>query len=114
MQIVRERGRVDAQLTGEHVQDLGVSVLADVQHATGVARIAEVDREAELRRGSPMPANQPQVAVGERVEAGQGAVIERGEFDELGALGRSEQFAGGHGRARFAGRLPQKTAHLLR
>jgi hypothetical protein len=82
MQLLAKRGRVDAQLTGEHVHDLGVSVLADVQHATGVVRIAE------LRRGSPMPANQPQVVVGERAEAGQGAVIEPGEFGELGALGR--------------------------
>jgi hypothetical protein len=78
-----------------------VSVLADVQHATGVARIAELDREAKLRRRSPMPANQPQVVVSERVEARQGAVIERGEFGELGALGRSEQFAGGHGRLAY-------------
>ena len=100
MQIVAERGRVDAQLTGEHGQDLGVSVLADVQHATGVARIAELDGEAQLRRRSPVPANQPQVVVREGVEAGEGALIEAGrEFGELGALGRSEQLAGGHGRA---------------
>jgi hypothetical protein len=43
-------------------------------------------------------ANQLEVGVGQRVEARQSAVVEwRGEVGELGALGWSEQLAGGHG-----------------
>src|SRR5204863_5932061 len=80
-----------------------------------VAGIAELHRKTQLRRGSPVPANQPQVVVRERVETGQGALIKAGrKFGELGALRQSEQLAGGHGGLEYAVELPQKTASFLR
>jgi len=78
MQVVVERGWVHGQLTGEHGQDLGASVLADVQHATGVAGIAELRRVA----GAGGSAASRRRAC----RSGPGHVIERGEFSELGAL----------------------------
>jgi predicted negative regulator of RcsB-dependent stress response len=56
VQMVAERGRGDAQLTGEHGQDLGVSVLAHVQDATWEVSIRELDGEAQLSRGASVPA----------------------------------------------------------
>ena len=51
----------------------------------------------------------------EHVETGQRAVVEDGwQLGELGALGRSEQFVGGHGGLAYVARLPQKTAYFLR
>jgi len=89
---------------GKHGHDLRVSRLAHAQRATWKTHITELDGETELGRGSPVPAaDQPQVVVRERVEAGQGAVIEGGrQFGELGALGRSEQLAGGHSGLAYA------------
>jgi hypothetical protein len=98
MQILVECRWINAQLTCKHGQDLWVSLLADTQDTTWVARIAKLHGEAQLRRGTPVAADQPQIVVRERVETGQGAVIEAsGKFGELGPLGRCEQLAGGHG-----------------
>jgi hypothetical protein len=49
-----------------------------MQYAAWKPGIAEPHRETELSRGSSVAADQLQVVVRERVEAGQGAVIEGG------------------------------------
>ena len=81
-----------------------MSVLADVQHATGVARIAELDGEAQLRRGVVGAGESAagRVRRGCRSGPGCGRRSWTVKFGELGALGRSEQLAGGHGGLAYA------------
>src|SRR5713226_7982889 len=103
MPIIAEYDRIDTQLTSENGQDLGISVLAHVEHATWKARVAELHGEAQLSRGTTVTADQLQVLVRQRVEARQRMVVQGGrQLGELGALGRSEQLAGRHGGLAYA------------
>jgi len=52
--------------------------IAQITGVTDYTPAQKLNREAELRRGSPMPANQPQLVIRKGVEAAQGALIDEG------------------------------------
>ena len=101
-QVGCERRGVDTQLAGECGDNLRVGRLTHAEHTAGEPRIAELDSQAQLGRGASVAADQLQIVVRQGVAARQGAVIQGGrEFGELGALCWSEEFARGHGEARY-------------
>ena len=89
-------------MAGECGDNLRVGRLTHAEHTAGEPRIAELDSQAQLGRGASVAADQLQIVVRQGVAARQGAVIQGGrEFGELGALCGSEEFASGHGEARY-------------
>jgi len=85
-------------LAGQGGDDLRMGLLANAQDAARKARVAELDGEAKLRRGTPPPADHAEVSVRQCVVAPQGAVIERGrQLGEWGTLGGGQELAGRHG-----------------
>ena len=92
----------DTELAGECGHNLRVGHLTHPQDAAGEPGIAKLDGQAQLSRGVSVTADQLQVVLRQGVAARQGAVIQGGrEFGELGALCWSEEFARGHGKARY-------------